>query len=134
MLRNCKRRSSIQKARGHLLAVLGAAIAGNILFALTGGIPTVGAAASDSSQKHGAPLAVSGIHYTVEPSDPSRLSAVTFSVTSPDGAAPTKLSVLLGAPSPVRFACDSLEEGRVWSCSLAGQPISELSQIQVFAD
>ena len=134
MVRSCNRRYSIQKARGHLLAVLGAAIAGNLLFALTGGIPTVGATAASDASQHGAPIAVSGIHYTVEPSNPSRLAAVTFSVTSPDGAAPSQVSVLLGSRTPSHFACNALEEGRVWNCSVAGQPIAELSRIQVFAD
>ena len=133
MVRSNSRRSAVRQLRSHLLAILGAAIAGNLLFALTGGFPPFGVASASSASHNGLPVAVSEMHFTLAAADPSRLTGVTFALATANGATPTQVEVLLHAPSASRFACSELDAGNVWSCDLPGLTMAELSRIQVMA-
>ena|SRR3990170_7795156 len=133
MVRKNSRRNTSRQVRSHLLALLGAAIAGNLLFVLTGGSLPFGVAAASSTSHGGLPVTVSAMHFTLEATDPSLLSGVTFSVATPDGSSPSQVEVLLHAPSPSRYSCWETEADSVWSCNLPGLTMAEFSRIQVLA-
>src|SRR3990172_2285287 len=95
MVRKKSRRNTARQLRSHLLAILAAAIAGNLLFALTGGFPLFGVASASSASRTGLPVTVSEMHFTLESTDPSLLSGVTFAVAPPNGASPSQVEVLL---------------------------------------
>jgi hypothetical protein len=133
MVRNNSRQNTTRQLRSHLLAILAAAIAGNLLFAFTGGFPPFGVASASSASHNGLPVTVSEMHFTLEATDPSLLSGVTFAVATANGASPTQVEVLLHAPSATRFACSKSAAGDTWSCDLPALKMAEFSQIQVLA-
>jgi len=133
MVRNNSRRNAARRLRSHLLAILAAAIAGNLLFALSGGFSPFGVASASSAFRNGRPVTVSEMHFTLEARDPSLLSGVTFAVATANGASPTQVEVLLHAPSATRFACSKSAAGDTWSCELPALKMAEFSQIQVLA-
>src|SRR3972149_5165048 len=95
MVRNNSRRNVARQLRSHLLAILAAAIAGNLLFALTGGLPPFGVASASSASHSGLPVTVSEMHFTLEATDPSLLRCVTFADATPYGPRPPQVEVLL---------------------------------------
>jgi hypothetical protein len=133
MVRKSSRRNAARQLRSHLLAILAAAMAGNLLFALTGGFPPFGVASASSASHNGLPVTVSDMHFTLEATDPSLLSGVTFAVATPNGTSPSQVEVLLNAPSASRFTCSKSAAGDTWSCALPGLTMSEFSRIQVLA-
>jgi len=133
MVRNNSRRNAARQLRSHLLAILAAAIAGNLLFALTGGFPPFGVASASSASHNGLPVTVSEMHFTLEATDPSLLSSVSFAVATPKGTIPSQVEVLLHAPSASRFPCSKSAAGDIWSCDLPALNMAEFTQIQVLA-
>lgn len=74
---------------------------------------------------------VSNIHYVLDSTNPSNISAVTFSLAPTAGAGPATSVVAQVAPSATWSAC-TLTSG-TWSCPLTGVTALAASNLRVVA-
>jgi hypothetical protein len=72
--------------------------------------------------------------FRLDPTNPSRVDGVAFSVTTADGTHPDGVAVLVDASGPSRYACEAGASGDWWRCDLPGLPLAGLSEIRVLAD
>jgi hypothetical protein len=126
-------RKLLRQTRGHILAVLAALIAGNLLFGLTGGGRPLGTASASTVSGRSLPVAVSRMRYILEPADPALLNGVAFSVTALNGSTPSRVDVVIGDSAGARYACSPVDGGAVWTCALPGLTVAELNRIEVLA-
>jgi len=126
-------RPIFRRARSHLLAILGAAITGNLLFTLTGGFAPVGLASASAPAQGDAPAIVSDMTFTLKPSDPSRMVGVSFAATLADGSTPSRVVVEVETDTLSRAACSPSADGSVWTCRLPGLSNRQAERIQVLA-
>ena len=73
------------------------------------------------------------VHFTLEPSDPTRIASVHFSLAAAaPGAHPSSVTVSLASSTTTRYTCQRDAAG--WSCQTPDRPtVAAVDQLQVAA-
>ena len=77
---------------------------------------------------------ISDVTYTVNPSDPSQLTAVQFSVTPTAGAAaPTTVMAKLESTGSTWYNCVNTMSTNQWTCATPGETVLAADELRVVA-
>ncbi len=110
--------------------ILVGAFAGNLLAGLTGGFPLTERASASSELVGYATVAVTEVHYKLDPARPDFLRSMEFQATTIDGSLPMFIKVNVPGKQAASFACSTLDDGSSWSCPLQGVAVADVDRVQ----